>query len=115
MNLNDEKLKNLKALGYTGTIDDAYRAFLMSVTTSTGTINDLERLIFSTAGFTGSINDMWEQHLDSQGITTGSLNDRMLVAWTTISGAGLADAAYSNLEMEDGFNLLQEDGYLFVL
>ena len=115
MNINDAKKANLKALGFTGSIDDAYKAFLVSITGATGTINDLEKLVFTTAGFTGALNDMWMQHFASQGITSGAYNDRMLVAWKTISGAGLADAAYSNLEMEDGFNLLQEDGYLFVL
>lgn len=115
MNINDEKLKNLKALGFTGSIDDAYKAFLKSITAATGTIQDLEKIVFNRAGFSGTLNDMWMQHCYTQGITTGAYNDRLLTAWATLSGAGLASAAYDNLLLEDGFGMLQEDGYVIIL
>lgn len=115
MTINDAKKANLLALGFTGSIDDAYKAYLVSLTGVNGVINDLEKRVFVAAGFTGALNDMWMQHFVSQGITSGAYNDRMLVAWKTLPGAGLNSSALANLLLEDGFDLLQEDGSLFVL
>jgi hypothetical protein len=112
--IDDAKLANLKALGYSGTIDDAYRAYLVvNAGVSTGSIQDLEKLVLTSLGYTGSVTDMWIALLKSRGYS-GTLNDMMKYAWendSDIFNIVLADY----LLLENGSKLLQESGDKIIL
>lgn len=106
--IDDAKLANLKALGYSGTVDDAYRAYLVvNAGVSTGSIQDLEKIVLTNLGYSGAVNDMWYDLLTDKGYT-GTLNDMFKFAWENdLDIFSIGDYVL----LENGDRLLQENGY----
>jgi hypothetical protein len=76
VSINDAKLKALKDAEYTGSIDDAYRSFLLAqLSKSSGAIPDLERDWLGSFGATGSVQDRWNAYLSSLSYT-GALPEK---------------------------------------
>lgn len=94
MSINSRQLAFLKTQGYTGSVNDAYRAYLLSLLgVTTGAIDDLlYTYLKSRWGYTGSLNDMLVAHLRYLGYT-GSINDMLYAAWGAAGIAGHSFAA----------------------
>lgn len=89
--INDLKAKSLRALGYTGSIDDMYRSYLRAISgSSLNSVDDLEKLVL---GGSGSINDRWKAHLDISGIRGRAMNNMLREYWSTL-GAGALGTSY---------------------
>lgn len=85
----DKMRATLATFGYTGSINDAYRNYLLSEAGLTAashfSVNDLEKKVLAGFGYSGSINDMWMAFLSAAGYT-GALDDRLNKFWE--DGAG---------------------------
>jgi len=83
LQINDAKADTLATLGYTGSIDNAYYNYLATETgDSVGTIQDLERKLFTSLGYSGSVQDMWFEFLRDNGFTN-SLQDMLYAFWNS--------------------------------
>ena len=104
--INDAKYAALVSLGFTGTLVDMYKDYLLNEAHVTeGTIQDLEKILFTSLGYTGTNQDMWSKYLTDQGYT-GALNDKLYAFWTanTIS-------IIQSLLLQSGDDRLLESGF----
>jgi hypothetical protein len=94
MSINNRQLAFLRGLGYTGSINDAYRAYLLAqLGVTTGSIDDLLRYFLRDRwGYRGSIDDMLREHLRYLGYT-GSITDMLYAAWGSAGIAGISFSA----------------------
>lgn len=78
--INDEWLRYLRGLGYTGTVGDMLRGALLDNTTSTSTsIPDLWYSFLTAQGLSGTLPDMMHAYLAGKGYT-GTPNDMWMGA-----------------------------------
>lgn len=106
--IDDSKLINLKALSFNTSLTDGYRAYLVAYSgVSTGTLQDLEKIVLTSLGYSGTVNDMWYDLLTDKGYT-GTLNDMFKVAWENdVDIFSVGDY----ILLETGDKLFQENGY----
>lgn len=104
------KWNALRLLGYSGTQEDMEYAFYLAYGATGPTLRDAEMQFLSGRGFSsGTVNDRWYAYLKSVGFT-GNLDDMMPLFWDDVN----AIVQY-NLLLEDGDDLLQEDGSLILV
>ena len=84
--LNDCRLRSLRASGYLGPYPDMWREHLQSmVGTEIRSITDLEYAWLGSEGFTGHLENRWFDYLRSLNYT-GALNDMLLQFWCDDGG-----------------------------
>ena len=105
-----KKWDALRSIGYTGTQEDMELVFYLANGATGPTIRDAEMQFLAAKGHTsGTVEDRWVAYLHSFGFT-GNLDDMMPLFWDDVNSL-----VASNLLLEDGFDLLQEDGSLILV
>lgn len=110
--MNDDKLKALYDAGYTGSVDDAYRSFLLAqLGKSSGAISELEQEWLGSFGVTGSIQDRWNAYLSSLSYE-GSLADKQQTFWKsgTLGGVLATSVAASSNALVTNVQRVAPDG-----
>lgn len=109
-NNTQSKWNALRLLGYSGTQEDMELAFYLNNGATSNNLRDAEMEFLVGRGFTtGVVEDRWYAYLTSLGFS-GNIDDMLPLFWDDVN----ALVAY-NLLLEDGDDLLQEDGSLILV
>jgi hypothetical protein len=105
-----KKWNALRFLGYSGTQEDMELVFYLANGATSYSLRDAEMQFLAGKGFTtGTVNDRWYAYLKAFGFS-GALDDMMPLFWDDVNAL-----VKDNLLLEDGTNLLQENGSLILL